>query len=123
MMKEWLSSNPINAEDMLRHDKWCAMMWPRLTLLRELLSNTGSFWMTIDDNEMANAKSLLDEIFGVQLFVATCIWHKNYSPKPSAQFFSEDHDLGLPPWLRQTVKTFFAVRCKNLDRQDHFIAF
>lgn len=95
MMKEWLSSNPINAEDMLRHDKWCAMMWPRLTLLRELLSDAGSFWMTIDDNEMANAKSLLDEIFGVQHFVATCIWHKNYSPKPSAQFFSEDHDYIL----------------------------
>jgi hypothetical protein len=31
--------------------------------------------------------------------------------------------LGLPPWMRQTVKTLFAVRCKNLDRQDHFIAF
>jgi adenine-specific DNA-methyltransferase len=95
MMKEWLSSNPINGEDMLRHDKWCAMMWPRLTLLRELLSDTGSFWMTIDDNEMSNARSLLDEIFGVQHFVATCIWHKNYSPKPSAQFFSEDHDYIL----------------------------
>lgn len=92
MMKEWLSSNPINGEDMLRHDKWCAMMWPRLTLLHELLSETGSFWMTIDDNELSNARSLLDEIFGIQHFVATCIWHKNYSPKPSAQFFSEDHD-------------------------------
>jgi hypothetical protein len=33
------------------------------------------------------------------------------------------NELGLPPWLRQTVKTLFAVRCKNLDRQDHFIAF
>ncbi len=49
MMKEWLSSNPINGEDMLRHDKWCAMMWPRLVLLRDLLSETGSIWITLDD--------------------------------------------------------------------------
>jgi len=40
-----------------------------------------------------------------------------------AQCSGGRHNLGLPPWLRQTVKTLFAVRCKNLDRQDHFIAF
>jgi hypothetical protein len=48
-MKEWLSSNPVDGEDMLRHDKWLCMMWPRLTLLRELLSErgrSGSPWMT-----------------------------------------------------------------------------
>ena len=92
MMKEWLSTNPINAEDMLRHDKWCAMMWPRLTLLRELLSDTGSFWMTLDDNEIQNARAILDEIFGSKNFVATCIWHKMDSPKNTAVRFSEDHD-------------------------------
>jgi adenine-specific DNA-methyltransferase len=42
IMREWLSSNPVNREDMLRHDKWCAMMWPRLKLLHELLAETGS---------------------------------------------------------------------------------
>jgi adenine-specific DNA-methyltransferase len=47
MMREWLSSNPITIEDGLRHDKWCAMMYPRLKLLYELLSEDGSFWMTI----------------------------------------------------------------------------
>ena len=56
MMKEWLSSNPINGEDMLRHDKWCAMMWPRLVLLRELMSESGSIWITLDDNEVQNAR-------------------------------------------------------------------
>ncbi|MDR4126686.1 site-specific DNA-methyltransferase [Yanghanlia caeni] len=95
MIREWLASNPIGIEDGLRHDKWCAMMWPRLRLLHELLSETGSFWMTLDDNEIHRARAMLDAIFGEQNFVACCIWHKNYSPKPSAQFFSEDHDYLL----------------------------
>lgn len=95
MMQEWLKSNPVGIEDGLRHDKWCAMMWPRLRLLHELLSEAGSIWITLDDNEVHRARSMLDAIFGEQNFVATCIWHKNFSPKPSAQFFSEDHDYLL----------------------------
>lgn len=95
MMREWLSTNPVNKEDMLRHDKWLALMYPRFKLLHELLSDTGSFWMTLDDNEIHRARSILDEIFGEENFVATVIWHKNFSPKPSAQFFSEDHDYLL----------------------------
>lgn len=95
LIQAWLKSNPIGVEDGLRHDKWLAMMWPRLRLLRELMSDAGSIWITLDDNEVHRARALLDEIFGQQNFVATCIWHKNYSPKPSAQFFSEDHDYLL----------------------------
>jgi adenine-specific DNA-methyltransferase len=95
IMKEWLSTNPVDGEDMLRHDKWLAMMWPRLTLLRELLSERGSIWITLDDNEVHRARMVLDEIFGEENFVASCIWQKNYSPKNSAQFFSEDHDYVL----------------------------
>jgi len=95
MMQEWLKSNPIGIDDGLRHDKWCAMMWPRLRLLHELLGEAGSLWVTLDDNEIHRARSMLDSIFGEQNFIATCIWHKNYSPKPSAQFFSEDHDYLL----------------------------
>lgn len=95
MMQEWLRSNPVGIEDGLRHDKWCAMMWPRLRLLHELLGEAGSIWITLDDNEIHRARSILDSIFGEQNFVATCIWHKNYSPKPSAKFFSEDHDYLL----------------------------
>jgi adenine-specific DNA-methyltransferase len=95
IMKEWLSTNPVDGEDMLRHDKWLAMMWPRLTLLRELLSERGSIWITLDDNEVHRARMVLDEIFGDEGFVATCVWQKNYSPKNSAQFFSEDHDYVL----------------------------
>jgi adenine-specific DNA-methyltransferase len=95
MMKEWLSGNPVNAEDMLRHDKWLSMMWPRLRLLHELLGEAGSIWITLDDNEIHFARAVFGEIFGEQNFVATCIWHKNYAPKNSAKYFSEDHDYLL----------------------------
>ncbi|MDS4068980.1 MAG: site-specific DNA-methyltransferase [Candidatus Competibacter sp.] len=95
MLREWLNSNPVGIEDGLRHDKWLCMMWPRLRLLHELLSETGSLWMTLDDNEIHRARMMLDAIFGEQHFVATCIWHKNYAPKSSARHFSEDHDYVL----------------------------
>jgi adenine-specific DNA-methyltransferase len=113
IMRDWLNSNPVNKEDMLRHDKWLAMMWPRLKLLHELLAETGSFWMTLDDNEVHRARMMLDEIFGEDNFVATCIWHKNYSPKPSAQFFSEDHD-----YLIVYAKNKVVWRPNLLERTD-----
>jgi len=95
IMKEWLRSNPVNVEDMLRHDKWLCMMWPRLVLLRELLSERGSLWMTLDDNEVHRARLVFEEVFGEDAFVATIIWQRNYAPKNTAQFFSEDHDYLL----------------------------
>jgi adenine-specific DNA-methyltransferase len=81
MMKEWLSSNPVTIEDGLRHDKWCAMMYPRLKLLRELLSENGSFWMTIDDNEVHHARAVLDDVFGQDRFIACVVWQKRTSPE------------------------------------------
>lgn len=95
MIREWLDANPIGIEDGLRHDKWCAMMWPRLRLLHDLLSDEGSIWITLDDNEVHRARSILDEVFGEDNFVATCIWHKMDSPKNTAQFLSVDHDYIL----------------------------
>lgn len=92
MIKEWLESNPIGIEDGLRHDKWCAMMWPRLQLLHELLAETGSFWMTLDDNEVHRAKQLLDEVFGEENSVATVSWQNKVSPANDAKYFSDDFD-------------------------------
>lgn len=63
MIKEWLNSNPIGVDDGLRHDKWCAMMWPRLRLLHELLSDKGAIFISIDDNELENLVAMLREIF------------------------------------------------------------
>ncbi len=92
MIKEWLDANPVGVEDGLRHDKWCAMMWPRLRLLHELLAEGGSFWMTIDENEVHRVRSMLDALFGEHNFVAAVIWHKMYAPKATVEYFSSDHD-------------------------------
>jgi adenine-specific DNA-methyltransferase len=92
MLQAWLRENPIGIEDGLRHDKWCAMMWPRLTLLHELLGEAGSLWMTLDDNEVHRARLVLDEIFGEQNFVTAICWANKVSPANDALFFSQDHN-------------------------------
>lgn len=117
MMREWLSSNPVNKDDMLRHDKWLALMYPRIKLLHELLSDTGSFWMTLDDNEIHRARAMMDEIFGEDNFIATVIWHKMDSPKNTAQFFSEDHD-----YLLVYAKNKEIWRPNLLERSEEMIA-
>jgi adenine-specific DNA-methyltransferase len=94
MMKEWLSSNPVGIEDGLRHDKWLAMMWPRLRLLHELLADTGSIWMTLDDNEIHRGRALLDEVFGGKAFVACIVWQKRYS-RENREAIGDVHDYVL----------------------------
>lgn len=87
MIKEWLKANPVGIEDGLRHDKWCAMMWPRLRLLHDLLAESGMFFMTLDDNEMHRARAMLDELFGTGSFLATISWVKRYTRSNNADRF------------------------------------
>ena len=79
-------------DDNLEHSKWLAMMWPRLELLRDLLAEDGSIWVSIDDNEGHYLKVIMDEIFGRSNFVANVIWEKSDSPKMDSQAFSSRHD-------------------------------
>jgi adenine-specific DNA-methyltransferase len=95
MIKEWLNSNPIGIEDGLRHDKWCAMMWPRLRLLHELLGAGGTLFVTIDDNESHRLRAMLDEIFGEEGFIAEVIWRSSDSSNNDAKRFSQDHNTIL----------------------------
>ena len=79
-------------DDNLEHAQWLTMMLPRLQLLRELLSEDGSIWVTIDDNEGHYLKVLMDEVFGRGNFVANVVWEKTTSARNDALFFSGDHD-------------------------------
>lgn len=65
LIREWLkkSANPVEKEDLERHDKWLCMMWPRLQLLKELLSDDGAIFVSIDDNELNHLVGALTEIF------------------------------------------------------------
>ena len=80
------------AEDLTRHDKWLCMMYPRLKLLHQLLSDDGAIFISIDDNEQANLKLICDEIFGHKNFIAQVIWERAYAPVNLKKHFSESHD-------------------------------
>lgn len=79
-------------DDNLEHSQWLSMVLPRLQLLRDLLRDDGSIWVTIDDNEGHYLKVLMDEVFGRRNFVANLAWHKRVSPANDAHYFSNDHD-------------------------------
>jgi len=79
-------------DDNLEHSQWLAMMFPRLQLLRDLLAEDGSIWVTIDDNEAHYLKVIMDEIFGRRNFIVDIAWHKRISPANDAQYFSADYD-------------------------------
>ncbi len=92
-MRQWIGKVVgKEGETLDRHDRWLCMMYPRLALLKEFLTENGAIFVSIDDNEVQNLRGVMDEVFGRKNFVATVIWQKNYAPKASAKHFSEDHD-------------------------------
>ena len=95
-IKQWLGKVVgRESEDLTRHDKWLCMMYPRLKLLRDLLSEDGVLFVSIDDNEQHNLRSILDDIFVQNNFVNNIIWQKKYSPQNDAKYFSDMHDFIL----------------------------
>ena len=82
-------------DDNLEHSQWLNLMKPRLEILRNLLSEDGSIWISIDDDEGHYLKVLCDEIYGRNNFVNTCIWHKKHTRSNDARWFSDNHDFIL----------------------------
>ena len=94
-IKKWLGQVVgKEGEDLTRHDKWLCMMYPRLKLLKQLLSDDGAIFISIDDNEQAALKFICDEIFGSQNFIAESIVQSN-SAKNNANFISVTHEYLL----------------------------
>ena len=90
-------------DDGIEHSLWLSMMWQRLSLLKKLLTESGSIWITVDDSEAHYLKVICDELFGRPNYVGTIIWEKADSPRNSARQFSTDHDYILvysknPDW-------------------------
>lgn len=79
-------------DDGLEHSIWLGLMRDRLELLRSLMSDDGSIWITIDDSEAHYLKVLCDEVFGRTNFVANVVWQKKSSPQPNAVWLSDSHD-------------------------------
>src|SRR5690606_15610334 len=79
-------------DDGLEHSIWLGLMRDRLELIKRLLSEDGSLWITIDDNEAHYLKVLCDEIFGRGNFVSNIVWQKKFSPQNDAKWISGSHD-------------------------------
>jgi adenine-specific DNA-methyltransferase len=79
-------------DDGIEHSQWLNLIAPRLRILKNLLSDDGSIWISIDDDECHYLKVLCDEVFGRNNFVNNVIWEKKYSPSNDAKWLSDSHD-------------------------------
>jgi adenine-specific DNA-methyltransferase len=116
LMKEWLkkSANPVDKEDLERHDKWLCMMWPRLHLLHELLSEEGVLAISIDDNEFARLVELLYEIFALDEHkIKICCWKTRNTDNRVKSKLSVDHE-----YVIFVSKTDLSLRGRIIDRSD-----
>ena len=77
------------------HTDWLNMIYPRLKVARDLLTEDGVIFISIDDNEVENLRKVCDEIFGESNFIATLVWERAYSPKNDAKYISNSHDYVL----------------------------
>ncbi len=77
------------------HTDWLNMIYPRLRLAKDFLSDDGVIFVSIDDNENENLKKCCDEVFGSQNFIAQLVWERAYAPKNDARFISNSHDYVL----------------------------
>ncbi|MDO4247354.1 MAG: site-specific DNA-methyltransferase [Neisseria sp.] len=79
-------------DDGLEHSIWLGLMRDRLEIIKRLLADDGSLWITIDDNEAHYLKVLCDEVFGRGNFISNAIWQKKFSPQNDAKWLSDNHD-------------------------------
>ena len=96
-------------DDKLEHSQWLSMMYPRLVLLRQLLKEDGSVWVTVDDNEAHYLKVLMDEVFGRSNFVGNMVWQKRYS-RENRTAIGDAHDHVLS--YARSPEAFKATRNK-----------
>jgi len=95
------------------HTDWLNMMYPRLRLVRNLLTDDGVIFISIDDNEVDNLKKICNEVFGEENFVACVVWERAYSPVNLKKHFSENHDYALC-----YAKSINNCICNGLKRSD-----
>jgi adenine-specific DNA-methyltransferase len=117
MMKEGLFRKN-SKENGQFHSNWLNMMLPRLFLARNLLKEDGVIFISIDDNEQANLKLLMDEIFGEENFVVQLIWKKRVSPANDSQWFSSDHEYILV--YAKNKENWFPIRLKRNEKQNSY---
>lgn len=99
------------------HSDWLSMMYPRLKLARNLLTDDGVIFISIDDNEVHNLRKMCDEIFGEGNFVGNIIWERAFSPKNDARYFSDSHDHILV--YAKTVNNFVIGKLERTEQANN----
>ena len=108
----------VDKTDLFAHSKWLSFMSERLVIARELLSENGVIFISIDDDEEAPLKMLCDEIFGYQNFVASAIWEKKFSPQNDAKWLSDSHDFILVySYDKEKWKPNLLPRTEEMDKR------
>ncbi|MPW05892.1 site-specific DNA-methyltransferase [Paraburkholderia sp. CNPSo 3155] len=103
-------------DDGVEHSIWLSLMRDRLEIIHRLLSNDGSLWITIDDNEVHYLKVLCDEIFGRANFVSNAVWQKKYTIANDAKWLAENHDHVLVYALnKETWRPYRLPRSEEMD--------
>ena len=95
------------------HSDWCSMIYSRLLLARNLLTDDGVIFISIDDNEVENLKKLCSEVFGESNFIAQLIWERAFSPKNDARFISNSHDYVL--MIAKDINSFVIGRLPRTE--------
>ncbi|MDO9548976.1 MAG: site-specific DNA-methyltransferase [Candidatus Marinimicrobia bacterium] len=113
MIKGWLGKE-VSRDDLTRHDKWLCMIVPRLKLLRELLHDDGAIFITIDDNEYASLKAIMDEIFNEDNLVANIVWQARKSVQNDTDI-SVNHNYILV-YAKDRRQTERRLKKKNADK-------
>ena len=109
-----LQNYEVNSESNGRfHTDWLNMIYPRLKVARDLLTEEGVIFISIDDNEVENLRKVCDEVFGERNFIAQLIWERAYSPKNDARFISNSHDYVI--MFAKNIDNYVIGR---LDRTD-----
>lgn len=112
--KEWIGQVVgKEEEDACRHDKWCCMMYPRLSLLKQLLTEDGVIAVSIDDNELQNLLIIMDEIFGEDNFITCVVWKTRNTDNRVTSQLSVDHEYLVIYTMNQSP-----VRGRIIDRSD-----
>lgn len=107
-------------DDGIEHSIWLRMMRDRLELLRRLLREDGTLWITLDDNEHAYCKVLCDELLGRSNFLGNIAWEKADSPRMDAEFFSTRHDNVLVYAKERDVATLNRVQSVSGEAPAHY---
>lgn len=120
-IRQWLGKVVgSESEDLTRHDKWLCMMYPRLKLLRDLLSDDGAIFISIDDNEVAALRFLMDEIFGENKFLAQIIIEANRRGQTYKQI-SKTHEYVICYTKSKTIQlNELSTGGENLNEKDEF---